>query len=384
VNFPSFGDAEAYAQLGRTCADAIAGPGSVFEGCYHPIRPAGIAVLMALPYLVTDDPVDAAYVALALNVIFFAGVVACLAAALIGDRVLLAGRPRRSELLAAGAFAVLLPNLVAHIPVRLGDLPSLAAFMAALLVAVRTAAGSWSGRPLFRRYLVAGALCSLAVLLKVTYLAYALVLLGSLLALDGNARGSRLKCAAAFVLGLAPVALQVLNVVLHTGQIGLYDREFMRAHFSYPGRGTVIESVIFTIPDRDVYATQVAGGISHVNVIVLRLFRGLFGFEWAVYLGEPSRGPVWTPGALDWARAWALVLAYFAFSGWAAVKGSPSLRMINMNAAAGALVTALLMHTELRYYALPRAVLWLTLLAAALAAAFPRPSAGPSSAPRTP
>jgi hypothetical protein len=334
-----------------------------------------------VPYLVTDDPVDAAYVALALNVIFFAGVVACLAAALIGDRALLAGRPRRAELLAAGAFAVLLPNLVAHIPVRLGDLPSLAAFRAAVVVAVRTAAGSWSGRPLFRRYLLAGAFCSLAVLLKVTYLAYAFVLLGSLLALDANARGSRPRCAAAFVLGLAPVTLQVLNVLLHTGQIGLYDREFMRAHFSYPGRESVIESVIFTMPERDVYATTVAGGISRPNVIVLRLFRGLFGFEWAVYLGQPSRGPVWTPGALEWTRAWALVLAYFGFSGWVAWRGAPSLRMINLNAAAGALVTALLMHTELRYYALPRAVLWLTVAVVALS---PRPAAGPRSAPPTP
>jgi len=381
MNFPSFGDAETYAQLGRACADAIAGPGRVFEGCYHPIRPAGIALLMAVPYLATDDPVDAAYVALGLNMVFFAGVVACLAAALIGDRALLEGRPRRAALLAAAAFAVLLPNLVAHIPILLGDLPSLALFMAALLVAVRTAAGSWSGRPLLRRYLIAGALCALAVLLKVTYLAYALVLLGSLLALDPNARGSRLRCSAAFALGMAPVAVQVLNVFLHTGQLGLYDREFMRTYFSYPRREYGIESVIFTIPDRSVYLTQVAGEIGRLEVTVLRLFRGLFGFEWAVYLGEPSRGPVWTLGAAERLRAWVLVLAYFAFSGWVVRKGPASLRMVNLNAAAGALATAVLMHTELRYYALPRAVLWLT-VAALVMAAFPPPATGSNSGPQ--
>jgi hypothetical protein len=383
MNFPSFGDAEAYAELGRTCADAIAGPGRVFEGCYHPIRPVGSAVLMAVPYLVTDDPVDAAYVALALNVVFFAGVVASFAAALVGDRALLAGWPRRGELLVGAAFAVLLPNLVAHIPIRLADLPSLALFMAALLVAVRTAGGSWTGRALLRRYLIAGALCSVAVLLKVTYLAYALVLLGSMLALDPNARGTRLRCAAAFVIGLAPVAIQVVSVFLHTGQLGLYDREFMRRFFSYPGRENVLESVIFTMPAPDVYATQAAGEIGRASVIVLRLFRGLFGFEWAVYLGEPSRGPVWTLGALDWARAWVLVLAYFAFSGWATWKGSPSLRLINATAAAGALVTAVLMHTELRYYALPRAAWWLT-LAVTLSAALPRRAAASRSSPPTP
>jgi hypothetical protein len=383
MNFPSFGDAETYAQLGRACADAIAGPGRVFDGCYHPIRPVGSALLMAVPYLATDDPVDAAYVALGLNVVLFAGVVACLAKALIGDRALLEGRPRRADILGAASFAVLLPNLVAHIPIRLADLPPLALLMAALLVAVRTAAGSWNGRPLLRRYLIAGGLCALAVLLKVTYLAYALVLLASLLALDRNARGARPRCAAAFVAGMAPVAVQVLSVFLHTGQLGLYDREFMRTFFTYPRREYGIESVIFTIPERSVYLTQVAGEISRLEVVVLRLFRGLFGFEWAVYLGEPSRGPIWTLGVAERVRAWVLVLGYFAFSGRVAWRGSASLRMINLNAAVGALVTALLMHTELRYYALPRAVLWLT-VAVTILAAFPRPAAGSRSAPPIP
>jgi hypothetical protein len=369
MNFPSFGDAEAYAQLGRTCADAIAGPGAVFEGCYHPIRPAGIALLMAVPYLATDDPVDAAYVALALNVVFFAGVVACLAAALVGDRALLEGRPRREAALAAAAFAVLLPNLVAHLPIRLGDLPPLAAFMAALLVAVRTAAGSWSGRPLLRRYLICGAVCSIAVLLNVRYFAYAFILLGSLLALDGNARGSRLRCAAAFVVGMAPVAVQVLNVFLHTGQLGLYDREFMR---DFPHREYGVEAVFATIPDRTAYMVRVAGEISRLDVVVLRLFRGLFGFEWAVYHGEPSQGPVWALGAADRVLAWTLMLAYFAFSGWVVRKGTPSLRLITLTAAASTLVPAVLVHTELRYYVLPRAVLWLTLGLTALAAVRPR------------
>ena len=77
------------------------------------------------------------------------------------------------------------------------------------------------------------------------------------------------------------------------------------------------------------------------------------------------------------------MLGYFAFSGWVAWRGSPSLRLINLNAAVGALVTAVLMHTELRYYALPRAVLWLT-VAVTVLAAFPRPAAGSRSGPPRP
>jgi hypothetical protein len=381
MTFPSFGDAESFAELGRACADAIAGPGRVFDACYHPVRPAGIALVMAAPYLATSDPVDAAYAALAINVAFFAAVVACLAAALVGDPALLEGRPRRAQLLAAAAFAVLLPNLVSVIPVRLADLPSLAAFTAALLVAVRTAAGSWSGRPLLRRYLACGAVCAVAVLLSVRYFAYAFVLLGSLLALDRNARGSRLRCAAAFGIGLAPVALQVLSVFLHTGQVGLYDREYIR---QFASRDYGIEAVYATTPEQTAYMVRAAGEIARPDVVALRLVRGLFGFEWAVYHGEAERAPVRTVGAAERALAWTVVLAYFAFSASVVRKGTPSLKLLTLTAATGTLVPALLTHTELRYYALPRAVLWLTLAAAVLAAVSPRRAAGPSSGPPIP
>ena len=303
MNFPSFGDAETYAQLGRACADAIAGPGRVFDGCYHPIRPVGSALLMAVPYLATDDPVDAAYVALGLNVVLFAGVVACLAKALIGDRALLEGRPRRADILGAASFAVLLPNLVAHIPIRLADLPPLALLMAALLVAVRTAAGSWNGRPLLRRYLIAGGLCA-ARRAPEGDLPRLRARPAGLAAGPGPQRPRRAPALRGGVRGRdgagggpGPERLP------HTGQLGLYDREFMRTFFTYPRREYGIESVIFTIPERSVYLTQVAGEISRLEVVVLRLFRGLFGFEWAVYLGEPSRGP---SGPSGWRSACAL------------------------------------------------------------------------------
>lgn len=368
MNFPSFGDATTYDQLGRSCAAAIAGPGSVLDGCYHPLRPAGSALLMATPYLVTDDPVDAAYVAVALNVLFLAVAVTALAATLLGDRLLLPETPRRVAWLTAAAFAVLLVNLAGHIPVRLGDLPALALFVCALPVAMGVLGGAAPARSPFRRYAACGALVALAVLVKVTYLAYGLVLLGSLLVLDPHARGSRARRTAFFLLGAAPIAVQVANVYVHTGQLGLYDREFMRVHFSYPRREYGIESVVFTIPEPTVYLTQVEGGISRLNVLVLRLYRGIFGFEWAVYLGQASRPPLWRLGTAELARAWALVLGYFGISAWSAWRAAPSLRLLNSNAAGAALATAVLMHTELRYYALPRAVLWLTLALAALAA----------------
>ena len=61
---------------------------------------------------------------------------------------------------------VLLPLLVSVIPVRLADIPSLAPFAGALLVAVRTATRTWDARARRRRYAFAGLLCAVAVLVN--------------------------------------------------------------------------------------------------------------------------------------------------------------------------------------------------------------------------
>jgi hypothetical protein len=378
--FPSFGDAEGYALLGRACADAVVGPAAAFESCYHPVRPIGASALVTLPYLLTGDPVDAAYVALALNLAFFAMIVACMTAAFLGDGTLLAGRRHRTAIVGALTFLVFLVNLVSVIPVRLADVPSLAPFVAALLVAVRIASGVWTGRALFRRYGLAGLLCSVAVLLNVRYFVYAFLLLLALLVLDANARRSRARCAAAFVIGMAPVALQLVNVAAHTGQVGLYDREFMSTKF--PPRPLGIEAEFATLPEPNAYMVNAARPIPYPDVVALRLFRGLTGFEWSVYHGRPSRGPLLDAGVAQRSLAWAVVAAYLAFTARMIRRGPASLRILGLTAALVAVVTALLAHTELRYYALPRPVLWLAILLTTWSA-FPRRGAGWSSAPPT-
>lgn len=363
MNFPSFGDAAAYEQLGRACADALAGRGGrVFDACYHPIRPRGIALVMALPYLVTSDPVAADYVMLALNVLFFALAVAALAAGLRAEPSLWPGRERA---LLLASFLVLLPNLVSHLPVRLGDLPSLAAFLVAVAIGMRTVAARLDRRALTVRYAIVGACCAAAVLLKVTYFVHALVFVALLLLLDPNQDSDRrrLRCAAAFLFGFSPVALQFLDVFLHTGRPALFDDAFLRP-FYQPQRGLAIEAVFYTIPAQGAYTVRPAGPLGFPSLMALRLFRGLFGFEWAVYRGPAHAPPVRVITGADLLWAWGLVALWAVVTVAVARRAGRGLAVLAATGAATALVTAVLGHTELRYYALPRAVWWLTLAAA--------------------
>jgi len=363
VNFPSFGDAAVYDQLGRACADALRGRGgTVFDACYHPIRPRGIALVMALPHLVTSDPVAADYVMLALNVLFFALALAALAAGLEAEPSLWPGRERR---LLLASFAVLLPNLVSHLPVRLGDLPSLAVFLVGVALGMRTAASRLEARPLAVRYAVMGLLCAAAVLLKVTYFVYGLVFAALLLLLDGNQTSERRRLAsgAAFLAGFSLTALQFLDVFLHTGHLALFDAAYMLP-FYQPQRGLAIEAVFFTMPAPGAYTVRPDGPLGFASLVALRLFRGIFGFEWAVY-----RGPAHAPPLLVLTRggllcAWGLVLLWAAVTVAVARRAGRPLAVLLVTGGAVAFLTAVLGHTELRYYALSRAVWWLTLAAA--------------------
>ena len=92
MDFPSFGDATFYSAAGQACASALrGGGGSVFAACYDPMRPLGVVAWNTLPHLVARDPVDAAYAALALNVLLLAAVYATLRGVLALDPALRPG-----------------------------------------------------------------------------------------------------------------------------------------------------------------------------------------------------------------------------------------------------------------------------------------------------
>lgn len=360
MDFPSFGDARAYDQLGASCAAALSSGHGAFDACYHPVRPPGAILLFALPHLLASDRVDAAYMMLLLNLVFLAGSVVALAATLIGDRALLPAATRRAAGLAVISFVCLLFNLVAHVPVTLADLPGLALFLVAVSVAARIVTGGALARG--RWYAACGGLVAAATLVKLNFFPLGFVLLAALLVLDRRRTGrrARARAAALFALGMSPVALQFLNVYLHTGRPALYEESYIRAYFGHVDKPPNVEAVISTIPVPNAYMVQVTPEVSLPTFHVLKLFRGLYGFEWAVYLGEPSRGPKWEVGFSDLLLAWALVTAWAGIAAWVLARGPSSLRLLWACSVVVAGLNTWLGHTELRYYDLCRVVLWVT------------------------
>ena len=358
MNFPSFGDADALTAAGRACAAALAGHGGrVFSECYHPLRPRPVIMVMAVPHLVADDPVDAAYVLLLLNVLFAAGAVAALFGALSVDRVL------RERFLIGASVMTLLPNVVSLLPVALGDLPALFAYLMAVREGARVVARLPGEPSSARSYALCGLWLAGAVLMKQTYLLHGAMFVALVLLLDPQPRSERDRA-----------------VYLHSGHFWLFEPEPLRA-FSYPSRGQAIEAVFHTLPQEGAYTVKAAAPLGFASLVVMRLFRGLFGFEWSVYHGRAFRDEWWTIGRWDLPLAWLLVALYAGFVAVALWRGTPSLRALTAAGAGVATVTAVMGHTELRYYALPRTALWLTLVCGAASVASRRRGALPD--PRT-
>jgi hypothetical protein len=369
MNFPSFGDAAAYSEVGAGCASALTSPqGDVFTACYHPLRPLGIVAWSTVPHLVSRDPVDVAYISLTLNILLLCGVYLALMRVLLLDPALRSGEgslPRR--VFCGIVFVPVLLNLVPHLPVTLADLPALALFLLAVATCARILFDP-SPACLVRRYLVAGVLVSLAALIRQHYLAFGLFLFLVTLWLDrGRHLGwrGRVRCALAFLAGLCPLLLQVASVYAHSGEVWFYETAPVAGTFGRPNKHLIIEALFFSIPEQGGFMVKLTEARSPVSVIVLRLFSGLFKFQWAVYQGRiaPSL-EWWTPSRFELARAYALVGAYAALTLGSIFRGPVSLRLLN----ATALMTALAVpwfgvgHTELRYFLLPRIVLWITVL----------------------
>jgi hypothetical protein len=365
MDFPSFGDATIYDHVGRACAAALASDGGgVFAACYDPMRPLGVVAWYTIPHLVARDPVDAAYLTLALNVLLLCGVYLTLMRILSRDHALGApAGPLSARWLSAAVFLPALFVLVPHLPVTLSDLPSLAAFLPAAAVAARVLLDpAPAARP--RRYLAMGALVCLAALMRQHYLVFGVFLFVVALWLERAASwGDRARAAAAFGAGLAPLVLQVAAVYAHSGEVWFYETARVAETFGRPNKHLIVEALFFSIPEPGGFMVKLTEARSWATVIVLRLFAGLFHFQWAVYQGRIAPGlEWWTPTTFELARAWLVVGGWTAMTALTTWRGPLSLRLLNGTAFLSALAVPFfgVGHSEPRYFLLPRIVLAIT------------------------
>ena len=360
MNFPSFGDAATYDRLGAKCAAALTGgEGLPFTECYDPLRPLGIIAYYTLPHLFSADPVVRVYMALAGNLIFFALIHRSLTGLLCGDR---AGTALRA--LESAFFVILLANFLPHLPVTLSDLPSLAVFM--------LAAGQWRrdeghARPAGSRrwvYFGMGLLVAVATLLKQNYIVAGTVLaLGAVLFEKTSKRRHKVCYLLFFALGASPVLAQFASVYLHSGEFWLYETEVVRRFFSHVGDRPNVEAFFHSLPKQGAFMIKVAGEIDSVSFVTLKLYRGLFFLEWAVYKGLRGATTEYrVVGLGDLLRAYGLVGTYLAVTVGTLVRGPRALRLLGLVALSTAATNAVMWHTEARYYLLPRIVFSATLV----------------------
>lgn len=284
MDFPFLGDASTYMDLGRSCAHYITTPTEAVNGCYNPVRPLGIALYFAVPFLFTKDLVTANYVTLVMNLLFF-GVLLGSGFALIkrfsADLPSFPyGRVMNNVRLIVFAVGTLILS-IGFLPVRLSDHQSLALFMAS--VALLSSNGD---TPKKSTALLAGLLAGAAVLFKQNYAVATIFLVICWLAIFGKGRFREIAAPASwFCVGAALGLLQIVWVYHHGGVPWLYEPAAMEP-YAPSNRQPVVELIAYSTPIKSAYVSTLVNPVESFEYFAIKFYHGIAKFYWAVYSGE--------------------------------------------------------------------------------------------------
>ncbi|WP_426783712.1 hypothetical protein [Pseudomonas atacamensis] len=352
MNFPTGSDADAYTIFGKACADFLQNNDAI-SSCYNGIRPIGIMLYQAIPYLLTDDPVSLTYITLLLNVICL---LVLLASVLFLFRNLNNPTPApRSKIDVVGEGTVLLFTLImciGYVPLRLSDIQSLSFFVASLSII-----SDQEYRERAVPLLIAGILAGISVLLKQNYIVsiFLVTVMWTVFRLRSQAE-NKLKPIILYLVGTSICMLQVLAVYYHSGIMWFYEPKLMEV-YEYGNKQPYIELVAYTIPANGAYLTQLQQTVSTLEFIAIRFYEGLLKFYWAVYVGEApfDVSPVtltFTKVKLLYIQAIvALIIIATIATTFVKNKWLPLVAYVGIGTG---LITAVMMHTENRYYILTR------------------------------
>lgn len=281
MNFPVVGDADAYAALGQSCANFIAHAGAD-ASCYNGIRPIGIVIYHAIPFLLSGERVEQNYIAVLLNLL---SLMVLLASLLVVFRTLCersCGPRHWFERLAEIAIVgVVLVLCVAYIPVRLSDLQSFALFTASL--AVLTQKGN---RHKVWPVIIAGLMAGIAVLLKQNYVICIFFLVIFWICFDLKEHlQSRFKYAFFYLLGVSVCLVQVAMVFYHSGNLWFYEPKMMAA-YDPSNAQPYVELIAYTDPSGSAYLSRLPAELSAFQFVAVKFYEGIAKFYFSVYLGK--------------------------------------------------------------------------------------------------
>jgi hypothetical protein len=282
MNFPVVGDADAYAAFGQSCANFIADVGVEGSSCYNPIRPVGILIYHAIPYLLSSEAVEQNYIVVLLNLL---SLMVLLASLLVTFRNLVAsadvskhGFERLVESLIVGLVLAL---CVAYIPVRLSDLQSFAIFTSSLAILTQK-----NSRRKVLPMLVAGLMAGGAVLLKQNYIISIFFLVVFWVGFDFKEHlKTKFKYVFLYLLGVSLCLVQVAMVFQHSGALWFYEPKVM-AGYDPVNAQPYVELVAYTDPIASAYVSRLQIELSEFQFIAVKFYEGITKFYLSVYLGK--------------------------------------------------------------------------------------------------
>ncbi|RRW66759.1 hypothetical protein EGJ53_10840 [Pseudomonas fluorescens] len=241
---------------------------------------------------------------------------------------------------------------IGYVPLRLSDIQSLSFFVASLSII-----SNQEYRERAVPLLIAGILAGISVLLKQNYIVsiFLVTVMWTVFRLRSQAE-NKLKPIILYLVGTSICMLQVLAVYYHSGIMWFYEPKLMEV-YEYGNKQPYIELVAYTIPANGAYLTQLQQTVSTLEFIAIRFYEGLLKFYWAVYVGEApfDVSPVtltFTKVKLLYIQAIvALIIIATIATTFVKNKWLPLVAYVGVGTG---LITAVMMHTENRYYILTR------------------------------
>lgn len=353
MNFPYFGDAEAFLALGARCAQALE-QGGAFAHCYNGLRPIGSFAYFSLPYLLSSDPVTVLYLLAGMNVLMFV-LLQYAMVQLAGNAMAPSanGQVFKRVFILIGTLVLSLP----FIPVALSDLPAVAFFMLGLALLFR-------GTQNAQAALLAGLSLGVSCLIKQNYYVFTVIAVAVFAGINVRhidralARRFALFCA-----GSSVALLQIAWVYLHTGRLYPYSPAdgFV---FDEARRLPFIELVAYSLPAKGAYMSSIdSTSISALSHFCIKLLQGFFAYRPAVYLGfSPAESPAMMHlNKAFLLKAYVSTFALGAVLVWAAAVSTARERTLLVLSLVATFFTAWYIHVENRYFFMPKLLLvcWL-------------------------
>jgi hypothetical protein len=373
MEYITFGDAQQYLELGELCANSLRTDSLLTSlmTCSAGIRPVGMQLYSAIPYLITNDPLLINYYYLFFNLISFYFVFAILGS-LFRTNTLHSNSPLTHFL----QFSICAICLLPFIPIIMADLISLAFYCAGIYFLYKGVHYFIDNSPITKQnygiLFLSGFFFAASILFKQTFFIYCiLTFIAFIIIYRKNLFSAVLlttncKAALSLTAGFSIVLIQFILVYAHTGIFWLYDPAGI-ASFLPLNHQPYLEMIAHSFPSKTAIMITLTSKINAFWFYLARFYLGMSKIYLPVYHGfSPISSSQF---ALTISKEIALLSFFMAYSliTFMIFKISSKItKTLILSSFFIAIFTAMTMHTENRYYLIPRMIFLFSLFPASI------------------